>query len=343
MSEPSTAPAASIDVGGPWFDDIALGDRFDTAPGVTLTDGLAAAHRAILGGRLHLASDHELSRTVTGRPAPLAPPALVWDVSIGQSTLFTQRAIANLFYRGLVFKTHPAIGDTLKTAVTIVGLRSLAGKPGRPPRGLVVAHIVTSDQTGRPVLDYHRCAMLPARAQSAPVGVGELEPAMPTLGRDAFLPAIEGWNLGAFRAAVAGPHFADIRKGTLYRVEAGDVVTSAPELARLTLNLAAIHHDRTAAADGERLVYGGHTIGLATAQITRAFPGLVTIPGWRSCDHTGPVHEGDTLHSEILVEDCEPLREGGGLVHLRSRVRSLRQGASESVDVLDWRLVGLLA
>src|ERR1019366_8563194 len=103
------------------------------------------------------------------------------------------------------------------------------------------------------------------------------------------------------------------------------------------LNLAAVHHDQTAAGDGERLVYGGHTIGLAAAQVSRALPALVTILGWPGCDHTGPVHEGDTLHSEIHVSRCENLA-AGGLVHLRSLVRARPAGVEGSHDVLDWRL-----
>ena len=118
------------------------------------------------------------------------------------------------------------------------------------------------------------------------------------------------------------------------------MVSSAPELARLTMNLAIIHHDRT--ASGKRLVYGGHTIGLAAAQLTRALPALVTILGWHDCDHLGPVHEGDTLHSEITVERCEALPGGGGLAHLRSLVRATNMEGSVS-DVLDWRLIGLFA
>ena len=337
----NTASPSSV-VGGPFYDDLHVGDRFDSAPGVTLTDGLAATHRAIVGGRLHLASDHELSRRVTGRAAPVVSSALVWDVAIGQSTLVTGRAIANLFYRGLILRTHPAIGDTLRTRTDIVGLRPAAAKPGRPPRGLVVMHIVTTDQTGAVVLDFHRCAMLPAQQSSLPPAAGDLDPALAPLGPASFAPAIGSWNLAAFRDGVPGPHFAGIKPGSVYRVEAGDVVTSAPELARLTLNLAAVHHDRTAAADGERLVYGGHTIGLAAAQINRALPALVTILGWQGCDHTGPVHEGDTLHSEIQVERCESLA-AGGLVHLRSLVRALPKGADDSHDVLDWRLIGLMA
>ena len=81
---------------------------------MTLTDGLAATHHAIVGGRFRLALDRALSGRVAH--APLASPSLAWDVSIGQSTLVTQRAIANLFYRGLRFLRLPAIGDTLTTA-----------------------------------------------------------------------------------------------------------------------------------------------------------------------------------------------------------------------------------
>lgn len=330
----------AILVGGPWYDDLSVGDVFDNAPGVTLTDGLAATHRAILGGRLHLASDSDLSRKVAG--VVLAPPALVWDTSIGQSTLVTGRAIANLFYRGLILRRHPAISDTLRTTTRIVGLRPTAPKPGRPPRGLVVMQIVTADQNGAVVLDYHRCALLPAREGATLKGGGEMEPPLPPLDAASLAPSFAAWNLAAFRGAVPGPHFAGIKSGVRQRIEAGDVVTSAPELARLTLNLAAVHHDSNAAADGQRLVYGGHTIGLAAAHVTRALPGLVTFLGWARCDHTGPVHEGDTLTSEITAERCEAMQQGG-LLHLRVEVQARAAGSDKRTPVLDWRLVGLMA
>ena len=104
--------------------------------------------------------------------------------------------------------------------------------------------------------------------------------------------------------------------------------------------MAVAHHDATAAG-GRRLVYGGHTIGLAAAQATRALPNLVTVVAWHGCDHLAPVYEGDTLHSELELERTEPLDGGGGLVHLRSRVRATRDG--DSSDVLDWRFVGVMA
>ena len=113
--------------------------------------------------------------------------------------------------------------------------------------------------------------------------------------------------------------------------------TSAPELARLTLNVAATHHDGR--VGGQRLVYGGHTIGLALAQATRLLPNLVTVLGWESCDHTGPVHEGDTLHSELRVNGAAPLPDGrGGVLKLRSLVYAVGEPDRQ---VLDWRFTAL--
>jgi acyl dehydratase len=127
-----------------------------------------------------------------------------------------------------------------------------------------------------------------------------------------------------------------------------DVVSGAPELARLTLNIAATHHDWR--VGGQRLVYGGHTIGLALAQATRLLPNLVTVLGWESCDHTGPVHEDDTLYSELHVDAAVPLPDGrGGVLKLRSLVYAV--AGARSADgtstgdpdrqVLDYRFTAL--
>ncbi len=324
-------------VGGPFYEDLAVGRRFADAPAVTLTDGLAAAHAAIVGGRFALARDRELALRVAGRP--LLSPALAWDVAIGQSTLVTERGIANLFYRGLLFQRLPAVGDTLKTVTVITGRRPSAPRPDRGPRGLVTMRITTVDQEGRTVLDFHRCALLPARQALAGGGEGEAEPPEANASPDMVARAASGWDLAAF-----GTSFTDaaagVEPGMTYELAGGDVVTSAPELARLTLNLAAIHHDAT--GSGARLVYGGHTIGLAAAHVSRIFPRTVAILAWQSADHLGPVSEGDTLHSAVTVETTTPVA-GGTLAHLRSRVTATAGRDQPRRDVLDWRLTALVA
>ncbi|HZO06895.1 MAG TPA: MaoC family dehydratase [Solirubrobacterales bacterium] len=334
MGEPSAAP---------FFEDLRVGQVLDGAPGLTLTDGHAALHQAILGDRLRIALDAELSSRVLGPGPALAHPGLVCDVAIGQSTQLTQRVIGNLFYRGLSLLRAPRLGDTLRTTTEVVALRQNSAKPGRAATGLAVLRIRTRDQEGREVLDFERCAMLPLRDPEGETGhadeirTGTEEPSAEQLGA-----ALSGWDLAAYREAVPGPHFADLSPGQRWTVEGADLVSSAPELARLSLNVAFAHHDAATTGHGRRLVYGGHTIGIAAAQLTRAIPGLLTIVAWHSCDHLGPVFEGEMLRSEVELERVEPLATGGGLAHLRSRVRALREDGEEAA-VLDWRLVGALA
>jgi len=324
--------------GGPYFDQVHAGQVFAGAPSMTLTPGLAAVHQSILGDRLRLPLDAELSAAVTGLPAPLAHPGLVCDVAIGQSTLATQHVKANLFYRGLVFYRFPAIGDTLFTRTEVVGLKKNSAKPGRAPTGLMALRMTTIDQADRLILDFYRCAMLPLSSGAGPDDADHSDD-LSEVGVDLDPPpsAAADWNGEVFRERVPGPHFDADLAGTVLHSSA-DVVSSAPELARLTLNIASVHHDSR--VGGRRLVYGGHTIGLALAQASRLLPNLATVLGWQSCDHTGPVYEGDTLYSELHIESADPT-DGGGILGLRSLVYAVTDTKNEPRQVLDWRFTAL--
>lgn len=330
-------------VGGPWFEDFERGQSFD-APALTLTEGHAALHQAICGDRLRLALDAPLCAAVTGRDAPLAHPNLVCDVSIGQSTDPTQRVLGNLFYRGLVLQRQVHIGDTLRTRTEVVALKENRRKPGARATGLVLLRIRTVDQEERPVLDYWRCPMLPLRDGAAETGHSDdfskvsetLDPARVERA------APTGWRLDLLRAGAARPHFADLSSGLELSVEAGETVTAAPELARLTLNLAMAHTDGTSGTSGRRLVYGGHTISVAAAHATRAIGAIATIVAWERADHVGPVFEGDVLRTELSVEGTTPLDTGGGLAGLRAVVSAVRGDSDAPEAVLDWRFVSLV-
>lgn len=316
-----------LDVAGPYYEELEVGQVFDTGPGMTLTEGHAALHQAVLGDRLRLPLDRHLTEAVTGDPAPLAHPGLVCDVAIGQSTLATQRVIANLFYRGLALRRSPRIGDTLRTSTEVVALRDTSARPGRAPTGLAVLRIRTVDQEDRPVLDFHRCAMLPMRSEEARPGhADDLEAIPAELDHSRLVDAIAGWDLEPLRTLAVAPPKA----GTEFATESGDTVSCAPELVRMTLNVAAAHSDPASGGRGRRLVYGGHTIGIALSHVTRAIPDLVTVAAWRSCDHLNPVFEGDVLRSTIEVEAVD-----GQLIELRVHMRSEQ-------PVLDWRLIGVL-
>jgi acyl dehydratase len=303
---------------------------------------MAAVHQSIVGGRFRISSDQTLSASVSGGDSSIVSPSLVWDVAIGQSTQITESAIANLQYRDLTFHHFPQIGDTLSTATTVTGIKSVSQKNNRPPRGIVEMQIKTVDQNRRTILDFSRRAMLPADPLPKKIDLGTFCNSKAKLSLSQYRDITVDWKLGAYRDRTSGSNFLDIEIGRKYQIIGGDVVSSAPELARLTMNLASIHHDSTNVPSGKRLVYGGHTIGLATAQATRAFPSLVTILGWHSCDHLAPVFEGDTLHSTISVENVESRNPDGGFVHLNTVMTATSHGG-EPREVLAWRFVGLFA
>ncbi len=342
-----------IHVGGPYFEDLALGQVFDDAPRVTLTPGHAALHQALFGDRLRLALDATLSEAVTGHARPFANPMLVCNLAIGQTTAASQRVLGNLFYRGLVFLRPAFIGDTLATHTKVVGLRQNALRPGRPATGMVTLEMEVSNQDGETVLHFWRCPMIACRDPEAATGhAGDVDVVPAEVDMDKVKAAVPaGWRLEVFRERCPGPHFADIEAGVVYDIEARDLVSSAPELARATLNMAMTHFDANISVYGVRLVYGGHVIAMAAAQTLRALPNLVTILAWRSCDHTGPVFEGDVLKTELTVEATHPLGRGHGLVDFRAVARAERGGeasragmeAGAEAEVLDWRFIALLA
>ncbi len=106
----------------------------------------------------------------TGAPSPLAHPALVCDVAIGQSTLVTQRVKANLFYRGLTFHRFPVLGDTLFTRTEVVGLQAELGQARPCP-----------DRPGGAADDHHRRGR-PAGARLLPLRDAAAEQWQPTPG-----------------------------------------------------------------------------------------------------------------------------------------------------------------
>jgi acyl dehydratase len=341
MSAQPTMTSEPVHVGGPYWEELSVGDLYVEFPAMTLNEGHAALHQSIVGDRLRLALDATLSERVAGRR--LAHPMLVCDVSIGQSTLPTQRVIGNLFYRRLMLRRLPAIGDTLRTTTEIVALKRNTIKEGRKPTGLAVLHIVTKDQEQRPILDYWRCAMLPIRdVDASQPHADDLDQFPADLPPDALHATLDGIDLGTYRSEVPGKHFTDLGAPTTWVLDGGDSVTAAPELVRLSLNIAKAHSDPGSHHSGKRLVYGGHTIGIAAAHLTRALPNLVTIIGWHHCNHLAPVFEGDVLRSTVHLEGTEALPGGGGLVTLRIEVSAQRaDGALDAV--LDWRLVGAMA
>lgn len=340
MSSATEPPSPTVTtIGGPWFEDFHHGLEFD-APAVTLTAAHAGIHQALFGDRLRLPLDHVASRSVTGQDAPLVHPLVAINIAIGQSTWASQRVKANLFYRGLVLRRPVHLGDTLHTRTRVVGLRQNRRQSGRPATGIVALEITTVDQRGDTVLHFWRCPMIPCRDADADtghaddldrIGGGRVDAAP-----EAAVP--RGWRLAATRSW-QGLRAMDLPPGRRHAIEARDTVTAAPELVRLSLNMAMAHTDARLSYLGERLVYGGHTIMMCFAQITRALPNLLLPLAWESCDHVAPVVEDDRLRTEFVITRCIPLdaaQGGGALLRIGAEAYASRGAPEQESRVLDW-------
>jgi acyl dehydratase len=208
--------------------------------------------------------------------------------------------------------------------------------------GLAVLRVRTVNQRDEEVLDFFRCPMIPLRDGSAATGHADgFDEIASELDMERVRSAVPAsWRYEALAARVGDRD--RLEPGIVYEIEGRDTVTAAPELARVTLNLAMTHRDAGAGTRGRRLVYGGQTIAIAAAQTATALPGLATIVAWRSCEHSAPVYEGDILSSEVTITAAEPLDHADAtLVDARAVVHADRGSGEEPDQVLAWEFVGV--
>jgi len=306
---------------GPLYEDFVVGATLPPLPPVTLTDADNTAYRAVTGDQHLLVSDVPAYRAASGSDGRLANPGAVMHYAMGQTTMATRQAIANLYYRSVRFLRTVELGETLRTTTTVLGLKDSAPK-GDQFRGKVWLGIRTVAEGG-PVVEFERCALIRGRGPDLPGHDDAIPgPSDPTPLVD-LVGAVPGWDLSGLPGI---PWELDEARTDPLR----DHVDLAAPFARMTFNQAAVHRDATATADGRRLVYGGHVQGLAQASLTRMLPGLAQVVAWDGCDHTGPAHEGDLL--EFTHRLVERVAAGSGHL-LRLEVSATNQ---DGASILRW-------
>jgi acyl dehydratase len=310
---------------GPYYEDFVVGATLPPLPSVTLSDADNSIYRAITGDQHALAADARLYRSVAGTDGSLANPGMVMHYSIGQTTMATRQAIANLYYRSVRVLRPVELGETVSTVTTVLGLRDSSPK-GDQYRGKVWLGIVTATEAGA-VVEYERCALVRARGSEPPGHNDEIPgPSDPTP-LDQLVAGVPAWDLGPL--ATTEWQLGEARVDPLR-----DHVDLAAPLARLTFNQAAVHRDATSAANGVRLVYGGHVQGLAQASLTRMVPGLAAVVAWDGCDHVGPAFEGDLL--EFGHRLVETTAAGAGRLMRFETVGSKLAADGALTEILHW-------
>lgn len=314
---------------GPFAEDLIVGVPLRAAPTVTIDEGIAAQYLAISGDPLPLALSAPLSRRITGRPNRLVNPNLAISVSIGQSTVATRQVIANLAYRNLHLTRQLFIGESLRTVVTPLGAELTRSGTDRA-KVLLGMDLLTSE--GELISRYQRLALLPIRSPERFTEVSASVGPLNDLSLKDFARYVPNWNASAAQASLPSV-------GQWIEDPLGDTTSSARELVRLTQNLAAVHRDERATSLGRRLVYGGHTIALAQASMSRLLPDLLTVLAWRSCSHIAPVHEDQLLSFRLRVDGVTPV---GAMMIADATVCAFSNAMNEPELVMEWRPVILL-
>jgi acyl dehydratase len=314
---------------GPLYEDYVPGATLPPLPSITLTDADNAVYRAVTGDQNLLAADATLYRAVSGSSGRLANPGLVMQYCVGQTTMATRQAIANLYYRSVRFLRPVELGETLSTVTHVLGLRDSAPK-GDQFRGKVWLGITTSTAAG-PVIELERCALIRGRGPGQPGHADEIPGPSDPLPLAELVDNMPAWDLSPLPAT-------DWPVGEGRVDPLRDHIDLAAPLARLTFNQAAVHRDATLTANGRRLVYGGHVQGLGQGSLTRMLPGLALVAAWDGCDHVGPAYEGDLI--EFRHTPVERIAAGSGFLTrfevIGTKIADGDEGPVEPVDILRW-------
>ena len=301
---------------GRFFEDYRLGETLVHATPRTLGEGERALYHALYPSRVALASSDGFAR---GCGLPRAPldDLLLFHTVFGRTVPdVSLNAVANLGYAEGRVRRLAFPGADVRATSEVIGLRQVgSGKAG------IVWVRTRGTVDGEAALDYVRWVLVAKRDPDAPAPdpvVPDLAPAVAAA--DLAIP--EGLHFRDFDHAAAGaPHRArDYAPGERIDHVAGVTVEEAEHMmaTRLWQNTARVHFDATHRADGRRLIYGGHVIGLARAL---SFDGLQTaqvVAAINAGTHANPCFAGDTVRAWSEVLDVATLREDVGALRLRT-------------------------
>ena len=312
---------------GPYYEDMEKGQTFPAPPAVVLDSGLASVYQSIAGEALPLVLDPKLCGEVTGIKQRIVSPGLLLHLSIGASTVATKKVIANLFYRNVRILRPVFLGEVIHTTTEVVALQDSRSTGKGTLRGKVLLKITTYANDEK-VLEYYRAPLVRLKGTELPGHNDDLGSDIELNLNDYKRSSYEDWKLPSLQK-----YEQHIPSGVI-NDPLKDVVDQALALVRLTQNVASVHRDVNASPYPNRLVYGGHTVALAQASLSRIFTNTATILGWHTCNHTGPVFEEDLLSFEHEVIDKQEYASGN-IIAVRSRVFVHRDN-EEPQEVLEW-------
>lgn len=313
---PHDAPAAKTNPGR-FFEDYRIGEVIEHAVPRSVSGGERALYHALYPARHALYSSDEFARACGLPQSPLDDLAafhIVFGKSVPDVSL---NAVANLGYAEARWLRPVHVGDTLRSASEVIGLKQTSsGKTG-----IVYVRTTGRNQRGEAVMEFCRWVMVKKRDPDAPAP----DTVLPDLA-DSVAPADlvlpDGLDFNGYDFTQAGePHrLSDYAVGEIIDHVDGVTIEEAEHMlaTRLWQNTAKTHFDATARPDGKRLIYGGHIMSMARALSFNGLANAQCIVAINAGSHANPCFAGDTVRawSEVL-DIAETGAPGVGAARLR--------------------------
>jgi 2-methylfumaryl-CoA hydratase len=312
---------------GNFFEDFALGQKFQHATPRTITVGDVSLYTGLYGQRFAVQSSDEFARSV-GYPRSPVDDLIVFHTVFGKTVPdISLNAIANLGYAECRFLAPVYPGDTLSAASEVIGLRENSNRAS----GVVYVRTTGRNQQGSTVLEYVRWVMVRKRdtgaASPAPVVPKLAERVDPaSLGK-----AVPKLDLAGYDFTLAGaPHrWSDYAVGE--KIDHADAMTleeaEHQTATRLYQNTAKVHFNLHEQAQGQfkrRLVYGGVVISLARALSFNGLANAFHIAAINGGRHVAPCFGGDTVYAWSEVLEAAEIPGRGDIGALRVRLTAVK-------------------
>jgi len=304
---------------GYFFEDYAVGRRFEHATPRTVTEGDAAAYIALTGARQPLHCAAPVARAMGYRACPI-DDLLVFNIAFGKTVPdISYNAIANLGYADVRFLAPVFAGDTIACASEVIGVK--ANSNGKS--GVVYVRSRATNQDGAEVLTWSRWVMVAARSAADPriTAIPELPPEVPVSKFGDFsrlTPHASRLATGSARC------WDDYAPGDVIDHPGGMTLEESDHMSatRLYQNTARIHFDALLAKSnqfGKRLIYGGHVISVCRALSFDGLENAFAIAAIHGGTHANPTFAGDTLYCRHVVVSRDDLagRKDVGALRLR--------------------------
>jgi len=321
-------------LGGNFFEDFKLGQKFAHGAPRTITEGDASLYIALTGSRFALNSAATVAREAGFNRIPL-DNLLVFHIAFGKTVNdISLNAIANLGYAELKFCAPCYAGDTLEVCSQVIGTK--ANSNGLS--GIVYVHSQAFNQNHELVVSWKRWVMVNCHQPLSE----RPEPELPSLNRVLGVKSLwipDELTFNHWRDNVSDHQLTanQLKSGQWLDHRDGMTLNDSDHslATRLYQNNAQVHfdaHKMRNSRHGQRLIYGGHVISVARALSYNGLGNAIWFAGINGGSHCNPCFAGDTLYAASQIMVVEELDTARNLSAVRLRTFAFKNAVMQELQ-----------